>query len=73
MYQDTAVNGLPNYDFNDPPAVSLQGRDADGTTRGTPHSRSNRTQDNASPTISGPANCGVMLTGFTGTDLNGNM
>jgi RHS repeat-associated protein len=48
IYQDAAVNGLPNYDYNDAPAISLQGRNADGTTRGTPHYRANRTQDNAS-------------------------
>lgn len=49
IYQDAAVNGLPNYNYNDAPAIGLQGRNAEGTTRGTPQYRANRTQDNASP------------------------
>ncbi|WP_315855625.1 RHS repeat-associated core domain-containing protein [Burkholderia contaminans] len=48
IYQDAAVNKLPDYNYNAAPAISLQGRNEDGTTRGTPHYMANRTQDNAS-------------------------
>ncbi|MCX7205195.1 MAG: hypothetical protein NT086_04270 [Proteobacteria bacterium] len=39
---------LQYYNYNDAPAISLQGRNADGTTRGTPHYKANRAQDSAS-------------------------
>ena len=45
IYQDAAVSALPNYNYYDAPAVVLQGRNADGTTRGTPHYKANRVQD----------------------------
>ncbi|MGS7254209.1 RHS repeat-associated core domain-containing protein, partial [Pseudomonas anuradhapurensis] len=48
IYQDAAMKGISGYGYNDAPAISLQGRNPDGTTRGTPHYRANRTQDNAS-------------------------
>ncbi|MCA8277955.1 RHS domain-containing protein, partial [Burkholderia sp. AU30280] len=48
IYQDASVNELPGYDYNAAPAISLQGRNADGTTRGTPHYMANRAQDKAS-------------------------
>lgn len=44
IYQDAAVNSLPNYSYNDATAIVLQGRNQDGTTRGTPHYKANRVQ-----------------------------
>lgn len=48
IYQDAAMKNIPGYDYNAAPAISLQGRNPDGTTRGTPHYGANRAQDNAS-------------------------
>ena len=45
IYQHAAVGSLKDYDYYDAPAVILQGRNADGTTRGTPHYKANRVQD----------------------------
>ena len=45
IYQHAAVSTLPKYDYNDAPAVVLQGRNADRTTRGTPHYLASRVQD----------------------------
>ncbi|WP_309475652.1 RHS repeat-associated core domain-containing protein [Pseudomonas sp. B21-032] len=45
IYQHAAVGNLPKYDYYDAPAVVLQGRNMDGTTRGTPHYNANRVQD----------------------------
>jgi len=48
IYQDASMNGISGYNYNDAPAISLQGRNPDGTTRGTPHYKANRAQDKAS-------------------------
>ena len=45
IYQHAVVSTLPKYDYNDAPAVVLQGRNADRTTRGTPHYLASRVQD----------------------------
>jgi len=45
VYQDAAVKNLGGYNYNDAIAVSLQGRNADGSTKGTAHYKANRAQD----------------------------
>ena len=47
IYQDAAVNGLKGYDYNDAIAISIQGRNPNGTTRGTPHYNANQVQNTA--------------------------
>ncbi|WP_375576637.1 RHS repeat-associated core domain-containing protein [Paracidovorax oryzae] len=47
IYQDKALEGLPGYTRGAAVAISLQGRNADRTTRGTPHYNANRVQDQA--------------------------
>ncbi|WP_080419960.1 RHS repeat-associated core domain-containing protein [Burkholderia ubonensis] len=47
IYQDAAVSSLPKYGYYDAPAIVLQGRNEDGRTRGTPHYKANRVQDQA--------------------------
>ena len=48
IYQDAAVRNIPNYKYNHAIAISIQGRNPDGSTRNTPHYRANRAQDNSS-------------------------
>jgi hypothetical protein len=47
IYQDKALEGLTSYKRGKAIAISLQGRNANGTTRGTPHYKANRVQDQA--------------------------
>lgn len=47
IYQHAAMKEVTRYDCNAAPAISLQGRNPDGTTRGTPHYAANRVQDKA--------------------------
>ena len=48
IYQDAAVRNIPNYKYNHAIAISIQGRNPDGSTKNTPHYRANRAQDNSS-------------------------
>lgn len=48
IYQDAAVRNIPNYKYNHAIAISIQGRNPDGSTRNIPHYRANRAQDNSS-------------------------
>ena len=47
IYQDAAVNGIKGYDYNEAIAISIQGRNLNGTTRGTPHYNANQIQNTA--------------------------
>ncbi|WP_245587357.1 RHS repeat-associated core domain-containing protein, partial [Comamonas composti] len=48
IYQDAAMKNISGYHYDDAPAISIQGRNKDGTTRGTPHHAANRAQDASS-------------------------
>uniref|UniRef100_UPI00300B45F6 RHS repeat-associated core domain-containing protein n=1 Tax=Acinetobacter guillouiae TaxID=106649 RepID=UPI00300B45F6 len=48
VYQDAAVNNIKDYNYYDAIAVSIQGRNDDNTTTGTPHYKANRAQDASS-------------------------
>ena len=47
IYQDSAVSSVPGYKHRSAVAITLQGRNADGTTRGTPHYNASQTQNNS--------------------------
>ncbi|WP_228140723.1 RHS repeat-associated core domain-containing protein [Acinetobacter sp. TGL-Y2] len=48
VYQDAAVNNIKDYKYYDAIAVSIQGRNENKTTTGTPHYKANRAQDASS-------------------------
>jgi len=48
IYQDAAVAKLKNYNTSDAITVSIEGRNQDGKTKGTPHYRANQSQNNSS-------------------------
>ncbi|WP_290004329.1 RHS repeat-associated core domain-containing protein [Faucicola atlantae] len=48
IYQDAAVNNISKYKYNDAIAISIKGRNIDGTTKGTSHYLANRAQDSSS-------------------------